>query len=764
MIGGFSPGRNVGSWTQAGAATPYSYRESMGSTIDQNSSHVGTSQPDTQTVLGYFGTAGTVVSTAIAVYEFLQKLDGDPIVEALDQVLEDLSKIMTKVDLQQIITDADKVRPLAHQIDLAANALKTFAISDSPANRTTAANNFRENGGLHVGLIGLFAGYDSYFIPSVYKVDGKLPGWSKGRTMTYLSYLGDGPMGVSDFFTNDFYQVYEQTGQPLAEYWNVPDPLRQNATRWDGRVCLPLIEEALQTWEAGMLALEPFYPLTGQWAPLITMIADKMDSFESHWVTSLLWPREMPSKAEIKQHVGSFIEPDPTDYHSGSGFTTWPLGVLDPITGIERVNLTWWKADQEDHVVELWTEDQRIKFVNERETRLQELKQVCGLFAFQQRKNKVRKLLVPPSASPSMEPHPELRHYQYLSAGNPAVIGHGQQVTVIDQLGQPMSGHYARTSVKATGPFSVQSKPAPESPNHPRRAESDVELGYQIRVIPKGASNPPQGPAWVWHLRYNRDDPVTSLYHLADGSPRPIPEATSKTFKGMAETWETITDGTKRDRRDVKADSPIVFKMTATIADMQPLESMEPKLIQSDVDGRTRRGALWITIEADKDTNLGRSFEVEVELTETAAVDTQGNIGKPEAANKKYTSKLTFPVDICRIYVPSSYFVTPDKGLGALHKDGKHMGIPVPEPDPDPILELSLWRVILEREPVLLQRYVHRQREAAGRPTLTAQQALEDIDRVLKHASAPRVARATARVPGAVTAIDRLTPEVRQDQ
>ena len=719
----------------------------MGSTIDQSSSNVSTSKADTAKVLGYFGTAGTIISAAVTVYEFLQKLEGDPIVEALDRVLADLSKIMTTIDLQQIITDADKVRPLAHQIDLAANALKTFAISDSPSNRATAVNNYRENGGLHVGLIGLFAGYESYFIPSVYKVDGKLPGWSKGRTMTYLSYMGETGAGIGSFFTNDFYQVYEQTGQPLAQYWAVPDPLRQNATRWDGRVCLPLIDKALQTWEAGLLALEPFYRVTGQWVPLINMIADKMDSFASQWEKSLLWTREMPSKTEIKQNIGSFLEPDETAYYSGSGFTKWPLGVLDPISGVERVNLNWWKADQEDHVVELWTEDQRIKFVNQRATELQKLAVACGLFGFKLRKDSERALLIPPSFSPSMEPHPELRHYRYVTSGDAAIIGQAQHVTFVDNWGNQWTGHYARTPVIATGPFSVQSKPAPEDPNHARRAESDVELGYRIRVIPKGGQ--PLENAWVRHLRYNRDDPVSSLYHHADASPRPIPEPTSKKFTTTAETWETITDGTKRERRDIKAGSPIAFTMTVTIADTQPLETMEPDVIQSDVDGRTKRGALWITIEADKDENFGRSFEVEVELTEIAGVDAQGNVGKPEAENKKYMSKLTFPVDICRFYVPSAYFGAIDPGLGGLQADGKKLGIPIPEPDPDPILELSLWRIILEREPVLLQRYVHRRREATGRPTLTGQQALEELDRMLNHASAPPVARATARLPGA---------------
>jgi hypothetical protein len=52
---------------------PIPYRAFMGSTIDQSSSNVSTSKADTAKVLGYFGTAGTIISAAVTVYEFLQK-------------------------------------------------------------------------------------------------------------------------------------------------------------------------------------------------------------------------------------------------------------------------------------------------------------------------------------------------------------------------------------------------------------------------------------------------------------------------------------------------------------------------------------------------------------------------------------------------------------------------------------------------------------------------------------------------------------------
>src|SRR4029453_13881748 len=155
------------------------------------------------------------------------------------------------------------------------------------------------------------------------------------------------------------------------------------------------------------------YRVTGQWADLINMFANAMDSFESQWANSLLQTREMPSKAEIKQHIGSFIEPSPGNPQSGSGFTKWPLGVLDPITGIERVNLNWWEADQEEHYWDLWTEEQRVQFVNWRAAEKQELKNPCGLANFKLRTGSVRALLVPPSYSPSMEPHADLLHFQY---------------------------------------------------------------------------------------------------------------------------------------------------------------------------------------------------------------------------------------------------------------------------------------------------------------------------------------------------------------
>jgi hypothetical protein len=721
----------------------------MASTIDQNESHVTTSKSDMGgsllTAASTLGTAGTIVSSGIAVYEFLKSLEPDPIQEALEQVLDDLKIVMLKQDFDQLSgIKNNKATPLAVKIDAGVDAMKAFNNSESDPNRATLANNLIENGGLHDGLLGLFSGYNLRFIPTLYRVDGKTPKWTKGR-YSWCSFY-DGWL-----FSNDLYQVYEQGNQPLAHYWTVPAPLAQdNFERWDAALYLPLYEKALRFWEIALGQLEPFYRLTGQWASHITDVATYMEGFAGQWSNSLLQTREMPSKEEIKQNIGFFFEPNESVYCSGSGFGKWALGVVDPITGIERVNLNWWKADQkdpEDHIVELWTEEQRTKFLSQRALERQTLAVECGLFGFKLRAASVRALLIPPSYSPSMQPHPELLHSQYVSSGTDLVIAHAEQTQVVDKLGNQWLGNYARTPVIVTAPFSIQSNPDPGQ-GRPRRAQSDVELGYQIRVTPKGGETQ-QNPDWIWYLRHHRDDPVSSLYHTQDGELRVTPYSISKKFPVSknspvkAETWETITDGTKRDQRDIKLDSSIAFTMTVTVADMAPVEGTQPKLITEDVEKRTRRGALWIKIEADKDENLGRSFELNVELTETAAVDPEGNTEKPADENKKYKSTLTIPVDICRIYVAPAYFGSIFKGLGWLQTDSRDLKIPGPEPDPDPILELSLWRIVLEREPALLQRYVHRRREATWQSTLTAQQALAELDRMLGHAG-----QALPRVPG----------------
>ena len=54
--------------------------------------------------------------------------------------------------------------------------------------------------------------------------------------------------------------------------------------------------------------------------------------------------------------------------------------------------------------------------------------------------------------------------------------------------------------------------------------------------------------------------------------------------------------------------------------------------------------------------------------------------------------------------------------------------IPGPLPDDDPVLELSVWRMVLEKNPTLLQAYVLELRRITDRPFLMPHQALAELD------------------------------------
>jgi hypothetical protein len=642
-------------------------------------------------------------------------------------------------------------------IDGAMSPISTFRHTPSPANRDGLKTT---TGALHDAMLAVLRP-EFPFGAMVYSG----PEWAEGRLAYFRYYIGEGSWpGWYKF------QVYEQVlglsdTKPLETEWALPEPLHTEPLllpeyHWDGLPSLPVVLFGLPVWQAALTLLEPFYRLTNQWRDYIKAMSAAMEKFSGEWERLLLWTREMPSLPKIVKEMmtppgliggvvggGSYA---PTDFPD-VGFPEWPCGALDPVMGVEIINKDkpWWTSDgwpSWSGGLEMMTDKQRTEFTQLRDFQLVKLKAENHFNDFKYIRLALNNLLIPPSVSPSLAVHPE-----HVRVTRPSGRIQPKFENVKDLGGTVWIGSVVQSSVSVRVPISVQPNPAPGAPpGNPlpaRRAESEIVFGYQITVTPVGGT-PKTLPMWNWPLNgapevpKSTDSQYSDLYHDKSGEIQTVPYARSHTFSEAfyeasalnALTWKTVTDGQRRDRID-KAEGVVVFTMTVTVYDQQ--YSTDPDgvfpLDLSDPDQRlwhSQHGVIGITIEADMNENKGRSFEIIIEVTETARVDKMGRrTGETDFAGlKTYSRKCSMPVDIYRIKVPKGYFDWMRPFLERLRHVSQRMNIPHPEPDHDPVLELSLWRIVLERNPVLLQAHVHELQRISGRPFLMPHEALAEID------------------------------------
>jgi len=678
------------------------------------------------------GAVSTGVGWVVVAYDFINKFFGptDPVWGELESILSAIKAVLANQDADKLSEILNDVNETKGKIKTAGLAALTYKDTPSADSRQVLLDNLTHADGLQTALGNLLQGKTYRFIPLAY-ADPKIPNWVNGLTVTgtFLESQESpytDPTWGSQVEWNIPIQVYERPDNPLPPLdWDpsyldhgdpnkymaaLPAPLVKKGNReWDGLVCLPLILYGLPTWQSALMLLEPFCRLTGQWWQYIDSISAGMQAFGGKWKEAVLWTREMPSWSEAK---ALFAHPQ-----SPSGFFSWPCGVLDPIMGVEIINANWWKATKtvpvldsdgnqigETSVPEFLTDEQRSEFKQQRLIQREKLDDQNGYAAFMEFATNVGKLNTPPAYSPSLQVNPKLLHTEYPSSG-PLTLALPKHEEVTDPMGTVWTGEMVRSSVIATVPISVQPIPKPAPPHHPR-AVSDVVFGYEATVTPTGGKEQN-----VLNFSLRVEDEESSLYHDQGGNLK-LPSPIYNEFSLPADTWKTITDGKQRDKFAIATGSSVAFNMTVMVTD----------------------GALLIKIDADAEANQGGSFALTVQVKETTAVDANGY---PKGNSmfsgkfKTYVSKMLIPVDIYRIYVSEEYFDWFHKALERLRHVGRALGIPGPHPDHDPILELSLWRLVLERNPVLLQAYTLDLRRSIGRLSLMPKQVLAHVDKVL---------------------------------
>jgi hypothetical protein len=688
---------------------------------------------DVTTVVGWAAAIYSGYWYVAAAYAFMDKFFGSAGGSSNKPVEAKLQAILANQDADKLSEVINDLKLHAAAIDNALMATRTYGHSPSAETRKIATDNMDK---LNGALLSLLEGKVYRFMPEVYaSQDWATSAWTHGlfRHGTfyhhYPVYSFSGQSYGSSLMTL-YLQLYQQHNVPLDPQWALPAPLQKNHDRWDALLCLPLVLNGLPVWQATLSVLEPFYRLSGVWTDWIDGISGNMWGFSGNWLSATLWTREMPSASELEADniflapVSEQLWPGLPSKKASAGFHSWPCGVVDPIMGIEIINPNWWKSDNSQEP-EMWTVAQAEEFKKQLLLQQAKLQDKNGFAAFLKIITGVGKLRIPPNVSPSLKVHPKLIKVGHPSSGDPSALVAPKYETVIDPGGTAWTAQVKRLSVIVTAPISVQPDPAPAEP-HARRASSDTVFGYEITVTPTGG-HPQKFTDWVWPLRFSGADP--SLYHKDNGDRRTVPYSIVHKVTDHANTWETITDGQFRDRR-AEGEGDIAFTVTITVADQEPPRIPEDDFQLSGVAWNLH-GAIWVKIEADNQANKGRSFEVTVEVKETAAVDAMGRPkGHPKFSGKfkTYTQKLLMPVDICRVIVPANYFGWLARLLDHLHVTSKGFGIPIPQPDPDPALELSLWHSVLEKNPALLQQHVHDLRRATGRSRLTPEQALAQIN------------------------------------
>ena len=609
---------------------------------------------DALMIAGWAAAAYSGYGYLVVAYEFLDKFFGSSGGSSNQAVEAKLQKILANQDADKLSEVINDLKNAASAIDNAWMATRAYGHSPSQETRDIASGNLTDSTGLNVSLLSLLEGKVYRFVPQVYATkNAGPPAWVNGAIRwgsfynRFTVYSFSGNSTASSQITKVF-QLYQQPNVPIDPDDELPAPLLKNHDRWDGLLCLPLIVNGLPVWQTTLSVLEPFYRLSGVWVDHIDGMFKKMLDFSINWLSSMLWIREMPSKSELEAD-NVFLTPVNPFEKSSAGFYNWPCGVVDPIMGIEVINQTWWKADNK---VEMWTDEQAGEFRKQRLLQHANLQNKNGFNAFLKIAGSIGKLRIPPTFSPSLKVHPKLIKFEHPSSGTPALVMPTYK-DVTDPGGSVWTGQVIRSSVIVTAPISVQPNPAPAEP-HARRALSNTVFGYAITVTPTGGK---EQKVADWPLRISDASP--SLYHKANGDRRDVPYKVEQNFGNLAATtWETITDGPDRDRGDEDDKHTVAFRVTVTVADQEL-----PRIPEDDfnISGTpwNLHGAIWVRIEADKEANLGRSFELTIKVKEIAAVDAKGYPQGHEKFSgkfKTYSLKMPVPVDICRVVVPSNYF------------------------------------------------------------------------------------------------------------
>jgi hypothetical protein len=684
----------------------------------------------------------------VALAKFFHDVEGpenDSIDAKLNKILAKLNAIGKEIEAGDYNVDYTAIVTGSATRMEQLGSIRTFRNDPdpSPETRVNCVGAAEE---LEAALITLLKYSKFPFLAMVYSE----PELQKGLLVYGKYYVKNGPIWGSWPGWYKF-QVYEQINAQqlnteLDKEWSLPELLKTEITlekRWDGLFSLPFVLYGLPLWLESLMLLEPFYRLTGHWHDKIHEIALAMDNFRVDWENSLLWTREMPSLSKIAQpyylyggEVGGggagFLGKhftagvDPLAY--GAGFSKWPCGILDPVMGVEVTNKEWWTSDGPPGFM---TEQQRTKFKQLRQLQHLKLLQENGRDDFGLIILSLLTLQRPPAISPSLATHPE-----HMRVTRPGVLGgRAKSEKVTDPSGKIWPGFAVQSSVTVTAPISVQPNPY-AGEGHAARAASNIMFGYEIAVIPVGGIERKTLPIWQWPLSLLTPTALyKDLYHDKDGILHVPYSTTPQKFSMEASTWKTVTDGKRRDQIEVKEHDAITFTVKVDVCDQKP----HPKygtlpLDQSDPEQKLwirQHGAIWVTIEADKDENKGRSFEVIVEVTEMAAVDAKGRRKGTDAGFtefKTYTLQMPMPADIYKISVPAGYFDWFKSLLEATFHVKKDMEIPGPTPDHDPVLELAAWRTILEKNPAFLQSYVLELRRITDRPLLMPHQALAELD------------------------------------
>lgn len=673
-------------------------------------------------IVSWVGAASSWVGFLVAAYNYLDGMfdsKRDPVAAKLDTIIQTMG-----LDKESEIVNS--LTPRATVIDTAGRAIQTYRETVSEMNRQGVRDGYKS---ITDALANLLSGLWFRLIPTVYASAGVVPQWVNGRWAVGRSYS-----------RSEFFQEYAQEFKELDWATAYPASLSKTDNRWDGLLCLPLVIDGLPVWQAALTQLEPFFRLSGQYTSEIEAMSNQMrDDFGEKWKQSVVWTRDMPYAADIAVLPDSDVS---SDVVGGSlpavGFYYWWCGVLDPVLGVERIYPNWWMCDgwgsNQGPTPEFMTDQQRAQFKARRHFERVALDDENGFNTFTGIASSIGALRTPPSISPSLRAHPRL-----LQLTRPSFDPTKQpRETVIDPGGTEWDGVVQRSSVIVRAPISVQPNPAPKVGT--QTAESDVVFGYEITVTPSGGEKQ-HVAEWVWPLRQKAGE--RSLYHdplhpsTYDPEILRVPYSLKREFPGVkAATWTTVTDGTHHDEND-KAVRSVSFIMTVTVCDQMysdrypeiPLDpyQFDPKKAKEEYPiWSAQHAAIWITIEADANANEGRSFELLIDVKETARVDEYGRLDTEP--KKTYTVRMPMAVDIAVVAVPSGYFEWIRPHLEAARKTVQVKGKPGPRPGPDPLAQLVGLRAALKRDPSLVQAHVKELRRITKRKSLTPEQALAQLD------------------------------------
>jgi hypothetical protein len=733
----------------------------------------------------------TWVGIAYKGYQLLNQWFGshpdNPLQDALDAInkrLGQLEKDLGETAYQNYTAAAENAKAAIQAISDATNTLYQLP---SQQNYDALFNDIVAGiPNLSTVLGELLAPRDVPFLPSVYPYTPIAPdydpdhpdkpmAWTHGRGADFLTW--GAITNYARFRFQAYQQVYMNIGTPVDPVyapndmspptaWALPGPLVELNSRWDGLLTRPLVICGLQVWLMALTLFEPFFQLSGQWKGSLSTINDGMVDFINRWRGgALLWTRGMPT-----DHLPTAMDAltgSPNfegfyrllDTSSLSGYAFWPCGVVDAVMGVEICNPMWWTCT--GMYTPKWapgymTDEQRAQFENLRAAQLDRLEHENGLHAFQQFQHGVSSLLKPPIDSPCLAVYPALVEVQ----GEPGSLMIPQQTKVLDPAKNEWTGIVSKSSVTASAPIAVQPNPHPVTkPGEetvPPRAVSETVFGYEISVTPRGGDTV-KIPGCSWPVRLQPGDP--SLYHKeAPGDPgtmlvQECPYTITHTITTPATTWRTVTDGTRRAEIEQKEGQEVTFTVTVDVCDRKPRPHhsagepllplpapADPAEAEKQAIWMKQHGVIWVTIQADAEANQERSFEVTVHVTETAAVDAEGE-RPPQAVLervtprtafpfKTYTHRMAIPVDITTISVPSEYFTDWVAAvINAAHAISQGRGAPSQSArgGPDPV-ELLSWSVILAQDFRLLKPFTTALRRATHRRSLTTQQALAELD------------------------------------